>query len=111
MPTEHEYERAATELRSLARQLDDQALRAPGAPSAGFATSPAIAAVVDDAQMSAITLITRAADELRRMARICDDRAAACRQHAAAVRAYWATPVEIRVHLARPQPAAPWIEP
>ena len=110
MPTEHEYERAATELRSLARHLDDQAGRAPGDPSAGFVTSPAIAAVVDDAQMSVITLIARATDELRRTARICDDRAAACREHAAAVRADWATPGEIRIHRARPQPAAPWIE-
>lgn len=110
MPTEHDYERAAGGFRAVARLLDDQATWAPRSPASGFVTSPPIAAVIDEAQLTAIRLIVRAADEIRRTAVLCDERALVCREHRRAVRVYEAIPLEIRAHLPAPHPPAPWVE-
>lgn len=105
MPNAHDYRAAALRLRHLAVQVSHEmrVLRAATDPS-GIAGGP-VQVVLRQGIDEALASVVRAAEELGRLASICDRRAEICAVHAAERRRYelhgWSTPP--------PDPPAWWV--
>ena len=77
MPTAHDYRSAATRLRQLSQQVDEQAIGLHGWPVTSVFGGP-IAEQVDLALGSVVTQLRRASDGLLDMVMKCERRAEIC---------------------------------